>query len=793
LEYNKRKNIKSVLKIIGIILLLTLLIIYWLCLPSKLFNNPTSTVIEDRTGLLLGAKIANDGQWRFPYNTNVPEKFKIAILEFEDRHFYKHPGINPISLIRATFQNIKSWRIISGGSTLTMQVIRLSSRGKPRTIFEKVREIILATRLELTYSKNKILSLYASNAPFGGNVVGLDAASWRYYGRSPEDLSWSEVATLAVLPNAPSLIYPGRNRKDLLIKRNNLLDRLLTGGYLDTVSCELAKAEPLPGKPLPLDQSAPHLLTKLYLTNKGERIRTTLNYELQNSVNEIVQYHNKMLKHSEIHNAAAIVVEVETGNVLAYMGNTRNPHQPEHGGDVDIITAPRSSGSILKPVLYAAMLDAGEILPNTLIPDIPTQISGYIPKNFSLGFDGAVPASKALSRSLNVPAVKMLQQYGVFRFYDLLKKLDMQTLSFSADHYGLSLILGGAETTLWDLAGIYSSFSRVINHFYEYNGRYADADWHKPVYILDSKGEPENDPVQFNDKGILNASSVWLTYQALLEVNRPDELAGWRSFTSTRKIAWKTGTSFGFRDAWAVGTTSKYVVAVWAGNADGEGRSGLTGVSVAAPVMFDIFNVLPSSGWFDPPYDEMVKMPVCRMSGYRASSICEPIDSIWIQRQGLKTPPCPYHKLVHLDKTGKCRVNSNCYDPLEMAHKSWFILPPVMEWYYKSKNPLYKPLPPFREDCLQNVYREPMEFIYPASNTRLYLPLELDGTLGSIVLEVAHHDPDAIIYWHLNNEYIGLTKHLHQLAIQPEAGTHLITIVDNKGNTISKRIEIFHN
>ncbi|MCK5839501.1 MAG: transglycosylase domain-containing protein, partial [Bacteroidales bacterium] len=258
---NKTITKKAVYKVAGAVLLLSLLTVYWISLPSGLFSNPTSTVIEDKTGVLLGAKIADDGQWRFPHNSYVPEKFKLAIIEFEDRHFYKHPGFNSFSLLRAAYQNIKSGRIVSGGSTLTMQVIRLSRKGKPRTILEKIREIVLATRLELSNSKSEILSMYASNAPFGGNVVGLDAASWRYYGRNPDRLSWSEMATLAVLPNAPSLIYPGKNQQKLLIKRDALLDKLLAQGYLDTISCELAKTEPLPGKPLPLPQLAPHLLT----------------------------------------------------------------------------------------------------------------------------------------------------------------------------------------------------------------------------------------------------------------------------------------------------------------------------------------------------------------------------------------------------------------------------------------------------------------------------------------------------------------------------------------------------
>ena len=263
------------------------LIFYWYILPDPLFDSPTSTVITDRDGDLLGAKIADDGQWRFPYNAGVPEKFQQSILLFEDQYFYRHPGINPVSLLRALYINIQSRKIVSGGSTLTMQVIRLSREGKKRTVREKLIEIVLAIRLETSYSKDKILALYSSNAPFGGNVVGLDAASWRYFGRNPEDLSWAESAMLAVLPNSPALIHPGRNRDLLLDKRNRLLDRLNEKGKIDSTTCVLSKLEPLPEEPLPLPALAPHLLSQVFIHHKGEKLRTTIDKTIQTRLIQI--------------------------------------------------------------------------------------------------------------------------------------------------------------------------------------------------------------------------------------------------------------------------------------------------------------------------------------------------------------------------------------------------------------------------------------------------------------------------------------------------------------------------
>lgn len=765
-----------------------LAILYWLSLPSPLFKTPSSTVLEDSNNNLLGAKIADDGQWRFPYSEKVPEKFRKALVQFEDRQFYSHPGVNVAAFARALYQNISKGRVVSGGSTITMQVIRLSRKGRSRTIYEKAIEFILATRLELSYSKNEILALYASNAPFGSNVVGLDAASWRYFGRSADQLSWAEAATLAILPNAPSLIYPGKNQQRLKEKRDRLLDRLFEAGEIDKETCELSKQEPLPGKPYPIPQNAPHLLTRAIKQGmKGQRVETTLDEVLQARVTEIIEKHHKTLKGNEIHNAAAIVLDVRTGNALAYVGNTQNKNKPEYGSDVDVITAPRSTGSILKPFLYAAMLSEGELLPNTLVPDIPTVIGGYAPKNYNLTYDGAIPARRALARSLNVPSVRMLQNFGTEKFHYTLKKIGMTTLRHHADHYGLSIILGGAEGKLWDMAGIYASMARTLNNYKKYNGKYNKADFHAASFVKRGEGESEGEGE--DEWSYLDAASIYLTFEAMVEVARPDEEQSWRQYTSASKIAWKTGTSFGYRDGWAIGVTPSHVVAVWVGNASGEGRPGLVGLSTAAPVMFDIFGLLKPARWFDPPYDEMRKIAVCRESGCRASELCEPVDSMWVQAAGLKTKACTYHRLVHLDASGKFRVNSECEDVSSMLHHSWFVLPPAQEWFYKSRNPGYRELPPFRSDCTGSTITS-MELIYPKQLSQIYVPVELDGRVGKTIFEAAHRRPGSTIYWHIDDEYVGSTTGIHQMGLSPEVGEHVLTLVDESGESLSQKFEI---
>ena len=760
-----------------------LLIVYYFSLPRTLFQEPYSTVIESKEGELLGAKIARDGQWRFPAQDSIPYKFKKCIVYFEDEYFYKHPGFNPVAMVNAVKQNQKAGKVVRGGSTLTQQVIRLSRKGKNRTYFEKLIEIILATRLELRHSKNKILELYAAHAPFGGNVVGLEMASWRYFGVQSHQLSWAESATLAVLPNAPSLIYPGKNQQKLLKKRNNLLLKLKTEGIIDSQTYELAIEEPLPKKPYDLPQIAPHLLQRVAKNQEGTRLKTTVDIALQNRVNQIAKYYYNQYKQNEVYNLAIIVIDIKTRNIISYVGNS--PTDLNHQKDVDIIDAPRSTGSILKPLLYAAMLDEGELLPNTLVADIPTQISGYTPQNFNLTFDGAVPAHRALSRSLNIPSVLMLQDFGVNKFYEELQRFKLRDISKSPDHYGLSLILGGAESNLWDLCRTYAGLSSTVDYFNKSHGNYRTKEFVELNYDHDFSPDFGSDSKQ---KTILGAGAIWQTYNAMEEVNRPEGDEAWKFYDSSLKIAWKTGTSFGNRDAWAIGTNSRYVVGVWVGNASGEGRPTLTGVTSAAPILFDVFNLLPRQKWFDTPLLDLVEVEVCKLSGHLAQEDCPKIKQ-YVPLKGKTTSICSYHKTVHLDKTEKYRVNSSCENVENIVTKKWFVLPPVMEWYYKNQHVDYLPLPPYRSDCIGTL-TPTMDFIYPKTNSKIYLTKNFNSEVQPVILKIAHSNRETEVFWYVDNVYKGSTKTFHEMPITPTEGFHYITVIDESGYEIRKKIEI---
>ena len=770
---------------------ISVFLVFWFSLPSELFDKPISTILEDKNGNLLAAKIADDAQWRFPEMEEVPSKYVECVRIYEDKRFYYHLGFDIFSIARATWQNIKSGNIVSGGSTISMQVIRLSRDNPPRTFTEKIKEILLAFRMELTYSKKKILKLYASNAPYGGNVIGLETAAWRYFGREPEKLSWAESAMLAVLPNSPSLIHLGKNRAKLLIKRNRLLKQLLHENVINNETYLLALEEEIPEEPKVFPHFAPHLLDRAKMEHAHDfRIKTTLDIELQKQVIEITNRHAKIHKANQINNISALVLDVKTGNVLAYVGNLTDLYDEINASQVDVIMGDRSTGSILKPLLYASMLTEGFALPKMLFPDIPTYINGYMPQNYKLEYDGAVPADRALARSLNVPAVLMLQKYGVEKFHFKLKKLGLTSLTQNPDYYGLSLILGGCEGKLWDLTGIYASMARVLNNYSLNNGFYNSKDIHAPNYLKNNEIEQERGKEK---NGILSAAAIWATLEAMVNLERPDNESNWDLFASNRRISWKTGTSFGFRDAWAIGVTPEYAVGVWLGNADGEGRPDLVGIQAAAPVLFDIFDKLPENlPKFEAPYDEMYKAAICHESGHLASEFCQNIDSTWIPNTGMRTEACPYHKLVHLDLTGKWQVTSDCESVNNMQNISWFVLPPAMEWYYKSKNVNYKILPPFREDCKDSKLGKngSMQVIYPKHNSQMFIPKEIDGKKGKAIFEAAHRIAGTKIYWHIDNQFIMETTDFHRISVDQTVGKHILTLIDENGEELKINFEI---
>ncbi len=778
---------------------------WWFLLPVPLFHSSYSTVVLDRDQRVLGVRVSDDEQLRFRGAGRLPAKYAAAVMVFEDKRFMLHNGVDWLALGRALGQNLSSRRIVSGGSTLSMQVIRLSRGNPPRTLWEKAKEVLLTLRLEQSYTKRQILEMYASHAPFGGNVVGIKAASLKYFNRQPEQLSWAEAALLAVLPNAPALIFPGKNNALLKQKRDGLLKKMNAEGLLSADDFQLALSEPLPEKLYDIPCVAPHLLALAGQERKGRESHSYIDRNLQQRVSAIVDRHCKLLAHNYIYNAAVLVAHIPTGEVRAYVGNSV-ALPGSRGNEVDIIRSVRSSGSILKPALYAFMQQNGFILPHSLIPDIPSRFGGYAPSNFNRDFQGTVPASKALAQSLNIPFVRMLRDYNYSRFYEDLKQLGINSLNREADHYGLSLILGGAETSLWDVCNMYGGMAAVLRRYNENDGQYFTNEyrrlslWREPEMGKDETGIPlkqGGSGMSIRAAGVacpaadapLRASAVWLTLKALQDVERPEMEAGWKNFASAMNLSWKTGTSFGFRDAWAVGVNAEYVIGVWVGNADGEGRPGLVGTRAAAPILFEVASLLRTSQRFYEPAEELILVKVCHKSGFRASEYCPEVDTIQACESGLRTAICPYHRLVNLDATGRWQVNSNCETVYNMQIVPWFILPPVQEWYYCRTHTDYRKLPPFRKDCAAPS-QEVMEMIYPQRGTRIFIPRSFGGKPEKVILEAAHRVPSAVIYWDVDGNYLGHTQGIHQMEVALPEGLHALVLTDEDGNIFRQTFRI---
>lgn len=762
----------------GLVVFMTICL---MMVPRPLFRESASRVAFARDGGLIAAQIADDGQWRFTQEDSVPERFEKCIITFEDKRFRYHLGIDPIAIVRALRSDIRQGRAAEGGSTLTMQLARMAHGGQARTIGQKVVEALCAVGIELTRSKDEILSLYASHAPMGGNVVGLEAASWRYFGRRAAELSWAESALLAVLPNAPARIHVARNREALKEKRDRLLKKLLEDNEIDSATYELSVMEPLPEKPYPIENKSPQLFQKLSRnadTRGKATVHTTIDGSLQTHIQSIADEYSRRYMLSRVNDIGVLVAEVKTGNVLAYIGNSTRVSPTWM---VDMVSAERSSGSTLKPLLYATMLSGGEMTPRSLWADTPLDINGFSPQNYSHTYNGAVHADEALTRSLNVPLVRMLSHHNTGRFLADLKQMGISTLRFDEGHYGASLILGGAEVTLWDLCGMYASMARRLIS-YEKDPESTMKEPLKDIFGLRLTPDGEfRHPQKHVSATVPTPAAIWYTFKAMADLSRPEEEADWQMFSSMKRVAWKTGTSYGGRDGWSVGVTRDYVVGVWTGNATGEGRAGMTGVGYAAPVMFDVFSLLPSSAWFEEPLDDEDEMVVCRRSGMLATDVCAEVDTVRLPRQCSDSKQCGYCRLVHLTADGSWQVNSSCESTDAMRTESRFVLPPKMEYYFKAHHADYEPLPPMRTDCADSGAGR-VAIIYPQNGQKVVRTRSLEGKLQGVVCQVASGG-DVVVYWHLDDTYLGETHGTNQMLIEPSAGQHRLTVVTDAGQT----------
>ncbi|MBK9107810.1 MAG: penicillin-binding protein 1C [Saprospiraceae bacterium] len=774
----------------ALLLIIIFLISAMVAAPELLQRQHYARVVYDSSNQLLGARLSRDGQWRFSPVDDLPDRYMTCLKQYEDKRFDLHLGIDPIAIGRAIYLNLKRGEISSGGSTITMQLARLLCKHKNRSLWNKLIECWYAVGLELNYSKKNILCYYASFAPYGGNVVGLDAALWRYFQRNHRELSWAEAALLAVLPNQPSWLHLQRNRHLLFDKRNRLLHELLKKAYINANELELALQEPLPETLHLIPQHSQGLLDDL-INNYPHQYRfyTSIDLNLQLQLQEIIRPHAKLFRGNEIHNLAVLVVDNNTGKVLSYIPNSQNKDDTILNQQVNNIHSLRSSGSILKPLLYAAAIEKGIVHAGKLMEDIPTTYGNFSPQNFTKSYYGAVTARDALQQSLNIPAVRLLKEYGLSGFHDKLQNLGFTSFKKPSDHYGLSLILGGGEVSVWELAKVYSNLA------FQYNQYHAESDRRKWKFRKDLSllKTDESNLWDVEYREVLKIPAIFQMFD--LMKGAPDlwnELPFDR-LNIAKEISWKTGTSFGFKDAWCVGISPDITLVVWIGNSNGLGRPGLIGVHTAAPLLFDLAAHLKMSANWKRPIDIMYPNIVCLHSGMEKSMYCKDLDTVWTVHQATSFGLCKYHKQFYLDKSKRYRVTKAC-DP-EAQADLFFVLSPIMEYFYKQHHLSYASLPPWREDCQNSdAYKDKeLEIIYPMQSSSIYIPVDLDLAKNQIIFKATHKNPEARLFWFLDDAFLGTTLNSHTLQTSLRMGQHRLMISDDRGQTASITFQSRHS
>lgn len=743
-------------------------LIYLSTLPEPLFPSEASVQILDDEDELIHAYLNKIDHYQFPLSSDtLPYKLAQAIISFEDQQFYSHFGVDPLAIARAFWSNIRSDEIISGASTITMQVARIM-QPKPRTYWNKFIEILQALRLEIRFSKAEILQMYVNHAPYGRNFIGVETAAYFYFKKKLLHLTWAEAALLAVLPNAPGLLNPTKNQSLLLKKRNKLLQILSTNGLLSPSELALSLKEHLPTGIFPVDKIAPHAAQQLIQTSSEKLIRSTLSSSIQSRVTELVRDYSHELNQLGIQHVAVLVAETKTGQVKAYVGSPKF-FDLENQGMVDGVQAMRSSGSILKPFLYAMAMEDGILLPETVLSDIPTYYNGFAPRNADKRFNGYASTRQALIKSLNVPPVRVLYQYGLDQFYMRMKQLGVRSFFRDAENYGLPIILGGAEVNVWDMVQAYSTLGNL--------GK-------ETRLSLVRSAQPQTQQFQ--------AITAFQILDILRDVKRPDAEFFWDQFDSTHPLAWKTGTSYGLKDGWAMGVSPEWTIGVWAGNFNGDGNPNLSGAKSAGPLLFRIFNRLnksEQSRWFALP-EKRKAMTVCAVSGFQKTPLCPSAHIVFSPETKTPLALCSWHQRVYLNKSKSKQVCSLCWDTNHVSDVR-LVIPQPIAYQLRKNGQRNVALPPHKQNC-PSVSNSHMQFIYPEHGAVLALPRDMNGKTMPLIAKISHNVNNVQLYWYINESFAGQSTS-SDFPLLLSAGEHTLSVVDKSGAKISRKITVLES
>ncbi|EAI7870784.1 penicillin-binding protein 1C [Campylobacter lari] len=715
-------------------------LVYFSFDSKDLFKGTYSKVLLDKNKEILSVFLDSNEQWHLE-SEFIPQKLKSAVILYEDKNFYSHYGVDFLALIRAFKNNLFSSKR-SGASTISMQTIKLLEQNK-RTYFNKFNEIIKAFALESACEKDEILKLYLNNAPYGGNLVGVASAGLFYFEKDLKDLTWSEAALLAVLPNNPGLINLEKNKDRLLKKRNALLDRLFEKGYFSKDILTLAKAEKLPSFKT-RKNLAPHLARRL-LADK-EQIVSSIDKKIQIKFEEKAKEYSYKLQQKGIKNLAILLADAKTNKVLAYVGSN-DFYDFASFGQVDGVIAKRSVGSTLKPLLFAFAIDEGLIVPESLMLDVPTFFSNFAPQNANKKYHGFISAKESLQKSLNVPFVSLLAEYGYEKFFYKLKDiLDFEDENFKK--YGLSLILGTKEFSLEDMVKIYLGLGNY--------GNFKELLYEENAFIK-------------KDKKLISDGASFLTLQTLKDLDR----TGLRQYDFNTIISWKTGTSYGRKDAWAIGTSPKYTLGVWVGNFNGEANANLYGVSIAGELFFELLSLLDGINLeFEKPND-LVSIKIENQTGYRYDYKFDFKEVLYPQSANvLRTSPFLKEVFMYKNK----EINSLDENFIHAKKKIILNLPSHAQAFFAKEK---HNLPSFNQK---------LKIIYPLNNLNIILPKDLKSK-QKLLVKISNPKKEKL-FWYLNQELIFEGKE-ESLALNLKKGKYTINIISENGYNDFSTFNIF--
>ena len=759
---------------LGVLAMGLVVLLAWLVPLAPGLETSHATLVLDKDGRWLRAFASPDDNryWRIPVtDAELPQPLVHAVLAFEDQRFFYHPGVDPVAVFRAALDNVRAGRVVSGASTITMQVARMMDR-RPRTYAAKLTETFRALQLELRFTKREILVHYLNLAPYGGNIEGIGAAAWFYYGRPVGKLNLDELAALAAIPNSPNRYRPDRGPTALLERRNHVLLRMAEDGIISSAAAEEFTQLPITAVRRSAPMAAPHAAERLRRLHSGSAvIESTIDAELQHRAEKLLAEHVRSLEAHGIGNAAAIIIENETGAVRAWVGS-KSFFDVASQGQVDGALAPRSPGSTLKPFVYGLALDRGLVGLNSLLEDIPIHYRDWSPENFDGEWRGVVSVQGALAASLNIPAVRLAELIEPNGLARLLQRSGFVAFQKDLQRFGLATVLGGCEVNLLELTNLYASLAR--------GGLF------RSVALTNQELEQDR-----AERRWISEEAAYLLGEVLTDVARPELPDLWRDSVSMPRVAWKTGTSYGRRDAWSVGYTQRYSVGVWVGNFDAAGVPELVGVRAAAPLFFAIVNALPgvhADPWLARPASVLTRQ-VCALSGDTPTTSC-PHTISELAVPGAPNRPCRHHVEIEVDDETGHRLCSRCRKDRARHTQLAVVWPSRVASYLERTGHAVEVVPEHSPTCERGLVGGGPVIHRPLDGDSFVLRQGVPMEHQQIALVASAESGAGVLHWFVDDTHVWSGPPGVSVLLDPEPGAHRLVAVDQEGRSSMVRITV---